>query len=259
MKKMLMTIALLSITTISAQAGISEELRPYSMKFFGSEWTVKIFGKVDDKIKLPQIPKIVRDVKSIKKDVVDSKELKITPENRQKYNYLYVRDIFQVTRNIAANENDISKWMNVMGQGASREGIYRALVLDNVYSGLENFDHSVKPAVSTFTMKFLEGYANKVVSKESLDKANFYTLKRVLVERTLEVFDALSEKPEMLYDWYAVISSDMAKNYKGVWVNKVRSSTSRELHRRWATKVPIQYIKGEVIIKLHRISNYLNN
>lgn len=260
MKKLLSVVAFTFLLSTPIQAeGLSDTIRPYVEKYLGAELAVKLFGEKEESIKLPAIPKIEKNAKSIRAELVDKNKKNISKDKMEKSNLSFVYDIYQATRKVKPNENDVAKWMNVMEQGGSREGVYRALVLDSTYAGMENYDAPMTDTGIAFTQYFVKSFLNKNLKKESLEKTNFFTLKRVLTEQTLEVLDELAFKDiNLFYDWYAVFSAEVAKKYPNFFKNKIRKSTSRERHRKWGSFVPSQHLKSEVIIKLHNLFNANN-
>lgn len=259
MKKILITLMItLSITNTQAE-GIADEVRPYVEQYLGEELAIKIFGEKEETIKLPEIPKVNKDAKSTRPEYVDTVKSKITKDQMNKANLSFLYEVYEAARRVKPNDNDVSKWMNVITQGGSREGVYRALVLDNTYAAMENYDTPMTDTGIEFSKYYVFEFMNKEISKDSLEKTNFYTLKRVLVEQTLEILDELLYKDvNLFYDWYAVFSAESAKKYPAFFTNKIRKSTSRERHRKWAQYVPIQHVKSEVIIKLHKLFNATN-
>ncbi|MBI2519992.1 MAG: hypothetical protein HYV97_06235 [Bdellovibrio sp.] len=238
-----------------------EKVRPYMLKYLGDETTGMLLGPPPAvKMTMPPIPKLVDDAKST--EVYSRKEdlaqFKIKQEDYQKYNLAFIDEVIIETRGMKANDNDLAKWMNTMEQGASREGIYRALVLDATYAGLENYEAWVTERSSAFAISFLEKFINQTLKKEAIAKLNFYTLKRIVTEKALEVIDAYYNNPQDLHRWYAVLSSDFAEQYPTIWNNELRKDVSSERHLKWASSVPSQFLKSEVIIKIHKIFNHLN-
>ena len=61
-----------------------------------------------------------------------------------------------------------------------------------------------------------------------------------------------------VYKWYAVFSSDLAISYNGVWDNNIRKQRSPSKHYRWASLAGEQFIKSEIIIKLNKLYNHLD-
>lgn len=147
--------------------------------------------------------------------------------------------------------------MNVLHQGGTREGVYRALVLDSTYAGLENYPNPLNDGLIDFAVEYYTTYVGRTIKKESLEKINFYTLKRLATERTLEVVDELGKNKDHLQRWYAVFSGDLAKRFPEIWQNKIRKDTNKKFHLSWAKQAPSQHLKSEVIIKLHKAFNYL--
>ncbi|MCK5074076.1 MAG: hypothetical protein KAQ98_11670, partial [Bacteriovoracaceae bacterium] len=143
-------------------------------------------------------------------------------------------------------------------QGALREGIYRALVLDKTYRSFEHYLNKRQSlGVFDFTVHFMKSYIGEDVDIESLKELSFHSVKRIITEKALLMVDELCKNEDNLYDWYAVFSSELAKEWPDVWRVKIRKSISRERHRNWANTVTEQYLKSEVIVKLHRIYNHL--
>ena len=100
---------------------------------------------------------------------------------------------------------------------------------------------------------------NNEIASETMERINFYRLKRELTDRSLETVDALSANLDEVYDWYAVLSADLATKYSKVWKVNIRKNGSKEFQRNWAKGVPVQMMKSEIIIKINRLINLLNN
>jgi hypothetical protein len=233
--------------------------RPWIVKFFGDEKANAWLGEDESEIHLPALPKLTSNAAA----VTDSSEIKdvvvtFTKEESNRYDINFIREIYEATRQIRADDNDINKWMNVLTQGGSREGVYRALVLDQTYAGLENLDEKSNDSVASYADEFLGTYINVTIGKEKLANANFYSVKRIVAEKALEMFDQLrATNQSELYDWYAVLSSELATKFGSEWQNDLRKDQSKTRHRRWAQSLPEQYIKSELLIKLHGAFNSL--
>ncbi len=240
-----------------------ELLRPTLEQLLGKIRTNKLLGVPKDlDIKLPEIPKINRDAKAV--SVYDprkeeSKTVQLKSEEEEKYNFLFLRELFLATRRVEPDASEINNWMNVLSQGGGREGVYRALVLDEIYAGLENFDRPINGTVQDFISYYTERFLSQSIKDETLKKMNFYTLKRVIVERTLEVVDELQKDRETFLNWYAVFSGEIAAKFPNVWQNHLRSNPEKIEHKKWAMSVPMQHVKSEIILKLHGILNKLQN
>lgn len=238
-----------------------EKMRPQLMKFLGEEWTVKLIGEDQstpkDEIAMPVIPKIDDNAKNaaVYDKKADTVVLKLKPEDEQKYNYAYIREIYEATRQSKPNDDEIGKMMNVLGQGGTREGVYRSLVLDSVYGGMENWDKPVKSVTADFAVYFYSKYFGKKIVKKSFEGMSIYTLKRLVAEKSLEVADAFGDDRDGLEKWYAIMSADLATRFPQIWTNSVRRKTSALEHKYWASKVPVQFIKSELVIKIHSALN----
>lgn len=246
-------------STNQKSLSFSERIRPKVLELFGEQWTTRLIGpesvsKVDDSIKLPALPKLISDARST--DVFNKKDsVSLKPEIEAKYFYPYVVEIFEVTRQVKPNDNEIAKLINVLSQGAAREGVYHSLVLDATYGGMENYDKPVNSNAADFAIYFYERYIGKKIAKESLKGMNIYSLKRILADKALDIIDGYGENREDLEKWYAVLSSDLASRFPSVWTGKMRKDISAINHKTWAHQVPLQHIKSETLIKLHRVFN----
>lgn len=235
-----------------------EKMRPKMMKILGEEWTVKLIGQDKstpvDEVPMPVLPKIDDNAKSTA--VYDKKQDTITikPEVEQKFNYAYVNELFEATRQNKPNDDELGKMMNVLSQGGTREGVYRSVVLDSVYAGMENWDRPVKKNSAEFAVYFYEKYLGKKIVLKSFEGMSVYTLKRLVTEKTLDMTDAYLSREDM-ENWYANMSADLAKKFPNVWSNPVRKNQSSLFHKNWANKVPAQHIKSEMIIKIHSAFN----
>ena len=261
MKVIILALAI-GMSPVCHAAGFADKLvslRPMIEKYLGSDVASKIWGVKEEELLLPAIPKVVNDVTSTEIYERKSKQetVKIDPDKKQQYDIAFVSELIEQTREVKANRNELAKWMGTLNQGATREGIYRAMVLDSYYARLENYDSQLSKSAEAFSIYFMKRFVGKEVTKEKLSKINIYSVKRIVTERSLDVIDVyLSTNREGFYDWYGVFSGEMAKKYP-VWKNKLRSNTSARMHKKWAKRVPIQFVKSEIIIKLHKLFNTL--
>ncbi len=256
----------LSIHLLSAQEqkvqeekSFVEKMRPQLMKILGEEWTVKLIGadktpSAED-VLMPAIPKI--DDSATSTAVYNKKQDKIVlkPEVEAKFNYAFIREIYEATRQTKPNDDEVTKAMNILSQGGTREGIYRSLVLDSVYGGMENWDKPVKSVTADFAVYFYGKYFGKKVAKKNFEGMSVYTLKRLIGEKALEVADAFGEDRDGLERWYAIMSADMATRFPQIWGNPMRKKTSALEHKTWASHVPLQHIKSEIVLKIHSAFN----
>lgn len=260
-------ILALSIHILNAQAqaplkekSFVEQLRPTLMKIVGEEWTIKLIGAEDPSLKIvemvmPPIPKVEDNAKSTA--VYDRKKdsISIKPEVEQKFNYAFIQEAYEATRQTKPNDDEISQMMNVLSQGGTREGVYRMLVLDSVYGGMENWDKPVKSVTADFAVYFYGKYLGKKVQKKNFEGMSVYTLKRLIGEKALEITDAFGEDRDALERWYAIMSADLAAKFPSIWSNKMRKNKAAIDHKAWASKVPLQHIKSELVIKIHSALN----
>ncbi len=265
-KNLLLALVFIGITNLAFadDGGIfdkyKKKLRPFVSKIVGEDITTKLLGAPEKVYKLPPIPKMAVDSKSTQ----NFDESKIgTPlkdeKTREKYDYKYVVELYDVVRGEEANRNEIAKWMNVLAQGGSREGVYRAIVLDQVYGGMENMDNPINDGCIKFTIRFMERFLGMTVKKDAIEGVNLYRLKREMTKRALDIIDSYAAtNVDNLYQWYSVFSAEMAKDFPDLWKNRARLIDDAEFHYKWAKGVPFQHLKSEVIIKIHKIYNSIN-
>lgn len=266
---LLILISLYSVHSYALDlSSYKEKIRIQLNKYIGESTTNKILGVAEEKslIQLPEIPEVSLDAKDesfydVKTSPVFAQGKSYTDlalEAKRSYRISFLQQLFEVTRNSEPKKEDIAKFLNVLEQGGNREGVYRAITLDQVYLSLEQYDQAPSAELVNYIEYFTPKYLRKKYSKENLQSLNLWSLKRLITEKCLELVDVLAEKPETLYNWYAVYSSDIAKLHPAAWSSDTRKNTSDLFHYSWAKSVPFQHIKSEIIIKNHKLMNYLN-
>ncbi len=252
-------------------AGLKEKLRPTMTQLLGEGLTSKLLGPapvVDEEpgLELPALPELTRKNTDASVYAVDSdlrkqgKEFDALPvEKRRGYEVAYIKELFIATRRAPAKDTDLAKWINVLEGGGSREGVYRGLVLDEVYATLESFEEEPSEKLLSWTLAFSAKYLGLSFKEEVLKRGNLFFIKRVIGEKVMDMLDALEAKPEDLRVWYAVFSAELAKSFPEVWGETLRAKKDPEVHRQWARKAHLQHIKSEVIIKLHSVMNKLQD
>jgi len=234
---------------------IREKARPLVEKLVGEEQSTKILGSPPDDIKLPPIPEISKDARSTEGLVNLDNRPTVLTEKEKEYNFRFLQELYLVIRGSNPPNQELQKWMSNMDQGATREGIYRSLVLDANYAGLENFTKPLNDKMIEFTEFYLLRFLGLKIDRQVLNKSNFYTVKRQVVEKTLEVADVLAKSKFQLADWYAVMSAEFVQRYPDLFKSEIRKDKSKKRHRDWALSVPPQHVKSELIIKIHTIFN----
>ncbi len=242
------------------QLSFAEKMRPHLMQYLGDEWTVKIIGAAPvvapPAMIMPALPAINDDARSTA--VYDKKAdtVKLDPKIEQKFNYAYIKEVYEATRQAQPTDQEMTQFMNVLSQGGTRDGIYRSLVLDATYAGMENWDKPVKSATADFAVYFYEKYLGKKIQKKSFEGWSVYSLKRLITDKTLDMLDAFNDR-EQMERWYAIMSADLALKFPTIWSNTLRKNSTPDAHKAWAAKVPVQHVKSEVIIKMHTAFNAL--
>lgn len=215
-------------------------------------------------VELPPIPKIVSDAKSIdvynKSGKIYSQGAaykKLSDTDKRKYRLAFIQELYLNVTGSSAEKSKILTALNIIEKGGSREGVYRSIVLSPDYSALEGFSESPSADLINFSYKYSIRFLAKSFSKAQMQKINLYGLKRVITEKSLEIMDSFSKDDDQLLEWYAVMSSELAKKFPLLWSGKTRPNKSALYHLKWAKSVPLQLIKSEVIIKLHKVMNSL--
>ncbi len=260
--QLVFSFSLFAVET-SSQAGpfdkYKEMVRPYVEKYLSVQFADKVFGKKSVSHSLPTLPKLDGDVKTLR-SVDETKVGKniADPKVNEKYNYLFLTELFQTVRDEKITADVMATWMNSLSQGGSREGVYQAIVLDNIYGGMENRDYPVNDGVINFTIIYMPRFLGTNVSAKGLEGVNFYRLKREVTNLSLSMMDALaSTNVEDFYQWYAVFSAELAQQYPQAMNNSARTNQDLNFHLKWVQSVPYQHSKSEVMVKLQLVFNSL--
>jgi hypothetical protein len=234
-----------------------EKARPWVEKMLGEEWAIKLLGPKAEVIELPPIPKIISDSKStaVYDKKIAEKKSTLTKEEDQKLNYYFIKELYGAVRGVEPQGEELNRWLNALDQGGTREGVYRALVLDDQYVGLENYNKAPTREVVQFIDWYFPRFLGKKFNKA--EKINFFTLKRETVEKSLEVVDALGTNLDLLSSWYAVLSAELAEKYPQAFKIDLRKSVDKKRHKLWAQSSPQQHLKSELMIKIHTVLNLL--
>jgi hypothetical protein len=231
---------------------------------FGRNLTATIFGTDQIEVpglKLPVIPKLnnsATDTSIYKIKTIDTKKTKfdsLKQFEKNKFRASFLNELFFVTSKMKLSKDNLSVYIDRFNQGVSREGIYRSIVSDKDYYELERTPVVSSDRLIKFTVLFTPKYLNTDFKEGSLRNSNRYVIKRIVTDKALDVAEALSTKPDDLYRWYAILSAELS-TYP-VWNNKTRMNISENYHYDWAKRAPFSHIKSEIIIKLHKIYNYL--
>lgn len=265
---------LLSLQSFAQEVDVSEagwkaSLRSFITSVGGEEWSTKLLGidpqvaaKAAAEVPMPQIPvqlKKSTDIDSYTKKTKDPTEYDRLPvERKRQYDYNFIQELFQVTRKTEAKDEDLANWLNTLDQGGSREGIYQALVLDEVYAAMENMEEAPTKELVNFYISNSQKYLNQGLNPESISKLNLYSLKRILTEKGLDLMEYYETNDlDQLYRWYANFSADLGQNQASRLQSEVRQNASASYHYEWAKNMPVQHLKSEFIIKLHTVMNEL--
>lgn len=276
MKKLIVIVSLLLVNSLAfaqdyPETGWRAKVRPMMERFLGEASTASLIGPAPlppepPQMELPKLPTLEKKNTDASVYKMDSelrkqgKEFDALPaEKRRSYEIAFLKEIFQATRRAPARQEDLAKWLNVLEGGGSREGVYRGLVLDEVYAMMEGYEEAPNPKLVKWTQEFAKKYLALAFKEEVLKQGNLFFIKRVMSEKVLEMLDTLESNPEDFRKWYAVFSAQVAKEFGGLWGGSFRANTQAEAHLNWARKAHLQHIKSEVLIKLHMAMNSLQD
>jgi len=208
------------------------------------------------------IPKIEANTKSVAIYTKVSDRVKLDPEIEKSFHQSFVRELYKAVRQADASQDQLFSYINVLENGGSREGLYRSLVLDEHYAKLEETPQALSPEVIKWSLHFFDKFINKKYNQDKIQSLNFYTLKRIMTEKSLEVIDAYLElnnanSREGIERWFAVFSKELAQKYLKHLPGKSRQVQNDQAYFEWAKKVPVEHIKSETILKIHFVINGL--
>lgn len=225
----------------------------------------KLLGQKEEEVpkyQLPNIPIVKLDATSL--DVYNKKGKihtqgnsfnKLSNPDKRKFRMAFLRELYPSVRGVIAKTEELVLGINMLEQGGTREGVYRSLVLSNDYRTLVQYEESPSVELISFGLGYGEKYLALAFDKVQMEQLNLWGIKSVIVEKTLEILDAFPKDGKDLYKWYAILSHELNVKFSGVWKNKSRRTKSMEYHYKWASQVPFQHIKSEVIVKLHKAMN----
>lgn len=227
----------------------------------------KLLGKEVEKksvFEMPEIPVVNSDSTSIEVYKKEGKIFKqgdafekLPSDKKRNYRIAFLKELYPAVRGAEAATKEIIQGINILEQGGTREGVYRSLVLSSEYMRLETYEEKPNKELIDFTISYGVKYLGLKFNRNQIDQLNLWGIKRVIVEKTLEILDAFPTDGRNLYIWYAILSEEVASKYSGLWKNKTRTNLDPMFHHLWAQKVPFQQIKSEVIIKIHKVMNSL--
>ncbi|MBD65152.1 MAG: hypothetical protein CME62_08095 [Halobacteriovoraceae bacterium] len=214
------------------------------------------------KIKMPELPQISKSATSLsvyeKKGAIYSQGASfknLSTEKKRPYRTVFIQELYEAVYEADISKQNVVSLLNVLEKGGSREGVYRSLVLSNDYGALEAYNTTPNEKLINYVVQFGEKYLGRKFSPDQLQKINLYGIKRVICEKILELIDSFPVDGKDLKSWYALVSAEYAQKFPRLWKSKIRKSPYADLHYKWASTVPLQHIKSELIIKTHKIYN----
>lgn len=247
---------------LNEQKNKLEFLRPYLNYVIGDSYTNDLLGNIKAKevqLEFPDLPRIIKNPKSTTLYSKKKDNLKVPQKTEEKFFKTFVNEIYQATLIRRPTDIELNEKLNILFQGGKKEGIYHSLVLSQNYLELENLKIEIKKNELEFIKNLFLKYFGKKITLESIKEMNPYSLKRILSDKIIETCDAyeLEGKRNELELWYAFFSSDLSVKFNNVWNSSIRKSFDLRVHKKWAEKMPVEYIKSELIIKLHSSLNML--
>lgn len=250
-----------------------DKLRPVLSKHFNQDIVYKLLGPVIETISLPPIPKIARGPKSTNTSIYSVKLKSKEMSTREKFasDSEFIQELYLCIYFRRPSVEELSKWLNALAQGGSREGVYFGLVLDSEYLQKQDTPsvHSTPKSLSAFVHYYYKKYLDISISMESIESKNFYKVKSDMVAATLELLDrfAASAQDGQNNDylrWFAVVSQDFAVKFPTFWSSnsenaKRRTQTDTKYYFQWGQTWGAYWMKSEMIIKINQLCNFLYN
>lgn len=264
MKTLILTIILLFQAPFVYALDLNELLNKAKSKVESIMGKKPVETKSAPDVIFPEIPKVIRDAKSLK--VYEKKgEIytqgrafnNLTLEKKRKYRLAFIQELYFVVNGAHGEKSHILSNLNVLENGGSREGVYRSIVLSNDYASLEGFSENPTDKLLAFSSRFGKKFLHRDFNKALMKQLNLYGIKKVITEKVLELVDAFPKDGDSLYRWYAIFSSDLVAEFPRLFKGKTRSQSSALYHLAWVKSVPLQHIKSELIIKIHKVMNSL--
>ncbi len=243
---------------LSLQAAWMDSLKRRAVSWWGG--LKKTLGLDRQFLQLPILPQesALKEAHSPDESKRRWKARDLSAEERSTGNRTFILEIYQVVRKTPPSPGELDQWMNVLHQGGGRAGIYRAMVLDRTYAGLEASSYPTPRPVLDFAETFHTRFLVGQWKKEEWQEGNFYRLKRATVESSLELFDAFGlAREEDMYRWYAIVSAHLAEHYPAAFQSETRRDRNRATHFAWAKQMPWQHVRSELIVRLHKVYNWL--
>lgn len=173
------------------------------------------------------------------------------------------REMFSVVlRREPQDRASFGNWVDTLNQGASLEGVYHGLVHSKDYEKLE----SSGPAASKQTIQvFKEEWDRLSLDSKinltppvNLGSASVFSLKRILGEKALRFIEVKSSQKEALSQWYGKWVTQMASRSVDFGVS-LRNKPDELFHTQWAMQNSEDRLKWEVLNRIHRVLNEMEN
>ena len=187
--------------TASASFNFPSVIRKMATDILGEELVENIIG-IDSKemMEMPSLPKLLENPKSLDfANINDQPKTPITDKDKKNLDNHFLYELFTEIRSSDPSEDEYQQWMNILTQGATREGVFRALIYDKIYERLEfSSSRRVSADAKEFTVLFYQKFIGIKISQTKMDQMNVYALKRIVCEKTLQMVDTLYQKNKLV-------------------------------------------------------------
>ena len=184
-------------------------------------------------------------------------------EAHHRVNAAFLKEVHLVVLERTVTQEEFARWLNVLDQGGSYEGIYNGLANGDEYRAKEKGvapPQALRLYAQTMTeltitketegdrKKMLADFAQKGVNK------SLYTLKREVAQEALKAADGVREYKEKFATWYGRFAA--VTNKLGVDFGAPdRNSADELVHYRWALVHGEDPVKWEMLNRIHRLFN----
>lgn len=209
---------------------------------------------------LPEIPTVNRNAKDTSQynrktdPMIKSFSDSLSDLQKEQLNSSFINEAYTAVLGREPLHDEYAAKISVLQQGGSREGLYRSIVLGSKYQSFEKGSDLTSNKTADFLTQILPEFTGFNMEKERLTQINFYTVKRVVTERFLEVIDAYDDE-DNLRRWFAVLSHKLEESAPKTWKQRHRTFKSKNAYYHWSKKIPRDILKSEVYLRLHLLLN----
>ncbi len=190
-------------------------------------------------------------------------------EGHRKVNASFIKEAHSVVLEREVSKEEFSRWMNVLDQGGSLEGIHNGLTHGDEFRNKEKgvappealrlyaqlmatLDVDARPDAAAPAdadkKKLISEYAMKAVNK------SLYTLKREVTLQAIKAMDVKKAYKDKWATWYGRFAA--TTNARAVdFGSPERNKSDEQAHYQWALDASEDRVKWEVFNRIHRLFN----